>query len=134
MTSCIQPRHDCSGGFIGLVWNVSSNLEEIEDFYDEILKYDYYGDDYDECFDDHNNSYMSIIWSDALSKFLGFNDSDDLSNWAKENPKLWGCKHGSTMFFSSYSYLADDVVVDKFTLTHRDIINWVGTGRKEYRN
>jgi hypothetical protein len=59
------------------------------------------------------------IWADTLAEFLGFVGMEDLMDWAKDNPKIWGNEHGFYMF--SFRRAFTDKKNKK--LTHIDIIN-----------
>jgi hypothetical protein len=91
-----------------LISIVAKDLPELQDIYN-------YNDDYRI----HDDNYEYDIWVDTLAQFLGFVDMRHLTDWAKDNPKIWGNKYGDYMFCSRLAFTNDK----NKHLTHRDIIN-----------
>jgi len=78
-------------------------------------------------------SYEYFQWQEAIATFLGFDEGGDyysgyneLLKWAKENPKLWGCKRGCDMFSCEWAYDKTDPRMPPYPgkLNHRDLIAW----------
>jgi hypothetical protein len=109
-----KPTCGTSGSHAGLISIVAQELPELQDIYKNHL--------YFTKGNGNENNYHYSIWADTLAVFLGFVDMNDLRDWAKDNPKLWGNKFGSKMFMFAMAFTGDIADLSK-GLTHRDIIN-----------
>jgi hypothetical protein len=110
MRNGAEPTCGTPGCHAGLISIVSEELPELQEIYERLyfLQWNIRG-----------NRYEYDMWADALAIFLGFVDMEDLMDWAKDNPKIWGNEHGFHMF--SFRRAFTDKTNKK--LTHRDIIN-----------
>ena len=109
MHSILPPTCNTPGCFAGLISIVAKDLPELKAYY--------------KPFNDIN-SYSYGYWSQALARFLGFDNRCDLTMWAKENPALWGCPRGGFMFSSEEAFVVDNSDWKNINLNHRDLINW----------
>jgi hypothetical protein len=110
MMNTNKPVCGTPGCHAGLISIVAKELPKLQDIYERLyfLQWNIRG-----------NRYEYDMWADALAIFLGFVDMEDLMDWAKDNPKIWGNEHGFHMF--SFRRAFTDKTNKK--LTHRDIIN-----------
>ncbi|CAC9639166.1 hypothetical protein [uncultured Gammaproteobacteria bacterium] len=110
MSSTNKPACGTPGCHEGLVSIVAENLPELQEIYKRIFF---------SLWNIRSSRYECDAWADTLAEFLGFVDMHRLTDWAKDNPKLWGNKRGYHMFCSKLAF-TDDLFKK---LTHRDIIN-----------
>jgi hypothetical protein len=72
-------------------------------------------------------AYSYSAWADAVAMFLGFCDNIALSDWAKENPKIWGNSRGSGMFCEGEAFgltIYDHIFPRQIIITHwRKVLN-----------
>ena len=106
MHSVLPPTCNTPGCFAGLISIVANDLTELNPPFANDYNYNY------------------GYWSQALARFLGFDNRCDLTVWAKENPDLWGCPHGAFMFSSEEAFVVDYSDWKNINLSHRDLINW----------
>ncbi len=114
MESTKEPTCGTPGCHAGLISIVAKKLPELEEAHLKVFKIHF--KTYKEIKQD---LYVYTIWADALAEFLGFEDILHLTDWAVDNPKLWGNKYGENMFSSWQAFTNDK----NKQLTHRDIIN-----------
>jgi hypothetical protein len=114
MESTKEPTCGTPGCHAGLISIVAKKLPELEEAHLKVFKIHF--KTYKEIKQD---LYVYTIWADALAEFLGFEDILHLTDWAVDNPKLWGNKYGENMFSSWRAFTNDEYK----QLTHRDIIN-----------
>ena len=109
MHSVNPPTCNTPGCFAGLISIVAKDLPELKAYHKPV-----YGG--------YNYSYW--YWSQALARFLGFDNQSNLTVWAKENPALWGCPRGGFMFSDKEAFVVDNSDWKNINLSHRDLINW----------
>ncbi len=114
MSSTKEPVCGTPGCHAGLISIVAKELPELEEAHLKVFKIHFKA--YKEIKQD---LYVYTIWADALAEFLGFEDILHLTDWAVDNPKLWGNKYGENMFSSWQAFTNDEYK----QLTHIDIIN-----------
>ena len=109
-TNCEAPW-----GHAGLISIVAQDLPKLQEIHGHIYFLEYgFKEEMDFEYEIH-------IWEDALAVFLGFKDKIGLTDWAKDNPKLWGNKYGHYMFCCEGWQAFTNSQFKK--LTHIDIIN-----------
>jgi hypothetical protein len=106
MGSINEPLCGTPGCHAGLLSIVAKDLPELQDIYNYNNDYRIYEDEY-------------YRWADTLAEFLGFVEMRYLTDWARDNPKLWGNKFGQDMFSFWRAFTNSQFK----KLTHRDIIN-----------
>jgi hypothetical protein len=114
MESTKEPTCGTPGCHAGLISIVAKDLPGLEEAHLKVFKIHF--KTYKEIKQD---LYVYTIWADALAEFLGFEDILHLTDWAVDNPKLWGNKYGDYMFCARLAFTDDK----SKHLTHRDIIN-----------
>ncbi len=103
-----EPTCGTSGSHPGLIYIVSKDLLELKDIYKRFYFSGYvYEDDF-----------PWYYWASTLAKLLGFKDRHGLTDWARDNPKLWGNKYGERLFCHFSAFTSSQYK----KLTHRDII------------
>ncbi len=114
MESTKEPTCGTPGCHAGLISIVAKDLPGLEEAHLKVFKIHF--KTYKEIKQD---LYVYSIWADALAEFLGFEDILHLTDWAVDNPKLWGNKYGDYMFCGRRAFTDDK----SKQLTHIDIIN-----------
>ncbi len=106
-----EPECGTSGSHPGLIYIVAEELPELKYIY---KRFHFPGYVIEDSFPWHH-------WAGTLANFLGFKDKIGLTDWAKDNPKLWGNKFGDYMFCCEGWQAFTNSQFKK--LTHIDIIN-----------
>ncbi len=106
-----EPECGTSGSHPGLIYIVAEELPELKYIYKRFHFPGYLIED----------SFPWYDWASTLANFLGFKDKIGLTDWAKDNPKLWGNKYGHYMFCCEGWQAFTNSQFKK--LTHIDIIN-----------
>jgi hypothetical protein len=106
-----EPECGTSGSHPGLIYIVAEELPELKYIY---KRFHFPGYLIEDSFPWHH-------WAGTLANFLGFKDKIGLTDWAKDNPKLWGNKFGDYMFCCEGWQAFTNSQFKK--LTHIDIIN-----------
>ena len=57
--------------------------------------------------------------ADMIAKDLGFQDREELENWAGRNPGLWGNSNGFRMFYNPRAFM-----IDGYLELHRIANHW----------
>jgi hypothetical protein len=106
-----EPECGTSGSHPGLIYIVAEEVPGLKYIYKRFHFPGYLIED----------SFPWYDWASTLANFLGFKDKIGLTDWAKDNPKLWGNKYGHYMFCCEGWQAFTNSQFKK--LTHRDIIN-----------
>jgi hypothetical protein len=75
-----HPECGTSGSHPGLIYIVAEELPGLKYIY---KRYYFLGYVYEDDFPWYD-------WASTLANFLGFKDKIGLTDWAKDNPKIWG--------------------------------------------